>query len=669
VASAKESAVKIHLLCLAFLCGLAATASAATYYVNNVGGNDGNSGSQSAPWATLIRPFNANLSPHVQSGDILYVVGNTGTTYTLGQDQTISPPSGLDAGHYTIVTAYPGVRPVIEAPNRTWTNPPPNENHGVFQIEIGRQYIEISGFEIGNTANPGDMRAAGILCMGNYVRLLNNHVYNTWASGIYVFASNHVVIDWCQIDHAQQRDISDGALAIDGSNDVQFTNGSVHDSPPAGPNGGANGVEVRANSSHVKVTGNDVYNVPTSSGIYVLASTTEISRNRIHACQAGITISNEGVPAGYVVDSVQVNNNLSYRNQAGIDVNAHFADATKRNIFIVNNTVCYNTVGGIGNTSTTVANLVIRNNISAYNGNGILCHDLQSGQDPSVDIQDDSNHAIIDHNLRSGVIFWYQPIDATSRIGDPLFCDAASDIFQVAYASPAIDGGSTVGAPTIDFEGNPRTTPYDIGAYEGARCPTGAAGPPTSALIPLRMEPRLTNGSQFTGTFDVKLSQSNTVFTGKTFGFTTLQPDCFTGKVELFGQGYKFEPLWGAGDGMVVWGSPLTLSFRAKSCPQCHPLSNSVASPDEAARLQLLEISCEPMTVRIRFALAKAAAPDLEIFDLAGRRVTHFRLPQSGVGIHTWESRPADSRLPKGIYFAVLTAVGVRDQKKIVVLR
>jgi parallel beta-helix repeat protein len=55
--------------------------------------------------------------------------------------------------------------------------------------------------------------------------------------------------------------------------------------------------------------------------------------------------------------------------------------------------------------------------------------------------------------------------DANSKIGYPLFINAAKGDYRLAEASPARDAGASVGI-SYDIVGNPRDTKPDIGAYE-----------------------------------------------------------------------------------------------------------------------------------------------------------------------------------------------------------
>jgi hypothetical protein len=60
--------------------------------------------------------------------------------------------------------------------------------------------------------------------------------------------------------------------------------------------------------------------------------------------------------------------------------------------------------------------------------------------------------------------------DGNSFVSGPaaLFVDAAANDYHLSATSPAIDAGTSLGAPGMDLEGNGRPfgADYDIGAYE-----------------------------------------------------------------------------------------------------------------------------------------------------------------------------------------------------------
>jgi len=71
----------------------------------------------------------------------------------------------------------------------------------------------------------------------------------------------------------------------------------------------------------------------------------------------------------------------------------------------------------------------------------------------------------VDRNLINGSTQIYGD-DAI--IGDPKFVNPAGGDFHLREDSPAIDSGSSIDAPSDDFDGNPRPqgAGYDVGAFE-----------------------------------------------------------------------------------------------------------------------------------------------------------------------------------------------------------
>jgi serine protease len=125
---------------------------------------------------------------------------------------------------------------------------------------------------------------------------------------------------------------------------------------------------------------------------------------------------------------------------------------------VINNTIVRNSTGIRIDGRVISTGEVVRNNIVTDNGTGL---EVDFGNGPTWD------HNLVFDNTQnySGIA------DQTGMNGnlsaDPLFVDSSSDNFQLLPASPAIGAGSAVGAPTVDFNGNPRPQgTIDMGAFQ-----------------------------------------------------------------------------------------------------------------------------------------------------------------------------------------------------------
>jgi parallel beta-helix repeat protein len=425
----------LFIVCIQGLLGLQQV-YAATYYVSPYGNNT-YPGTLSAPWQTITKAANTLVA-----GDTVIIRAG------IYNEQVTPKNSGNPFAGYITYKAYPDETVTVNANNRlNWTW------NGVFGL-AGRSYITISGLRIINS--PG----FGIMLSGSSnVNILNNYIYNTGYSGIWVGdRSDSIIVDRNEVVHTNTQPNQE-ALTVHNSTNVKVSNNRVHD-------GLKEGIDVKG-STNVMVFGNNVYDIM-GMGIYVdsyqnIPLNIEIYNNTIHdtklwtnygASQDGIMLAAE---QGNTIDSVKIYNNVIYNiAQTGILLSKfHFSgpEPQFKNISIYNNSIYKTNMesnhgGGINVQGWANANISVRNNILSSTGFNILT----------------SSGTTISHNLFNGGAV----SGSNAIIGSPLFINAAGNDFHLQANSPAINVGLSVGAPSSDFDlkGRPQGGQVDIGAFE-----------------------------------------------------------------------------------------------------------------------------------------------------------------------------------------------------------
>lgn len=414
--------------------GLSCSAPRTPYIVDTAhpAASDANPGTDARPWKTIQKAANTLVA-----GDtVLIKRGTYRGTVRAGS-------SGRD-GAWITYRAYPGHERQVVL-----------DGSG-FQIKA-RSYIKVSGLRVQEVmGGPGGSVGFDVVGPATNIVIAGNSIYHTLASGISVWGApwqqgepdpglRDITIEYNTVERANDGGYNENITVANGVTGFSIRYNQVFNGGPDGRFGGE-GIDVKYGVRDGWIHGNHVYSLP-RIGIYVDAATrfaTDIAvfDNRVHDTPStGITIGKEG---NGTVDGISVHNNLVYGHaRDGIDLFPHFSDdrANMRDIEIINNTTYGNGSepghggGGIVVDYPTATGVVVRNNIAYGN----------------TDFQLYTNVGVSDYNLTT----------------DPRFVSAGAD-FRLAAGSPAIDAGSSLGAPSTDLDGRsrPRGAAFDIGAYE-----------------------------------------------------------------------------------------------------------------------------------------------------------------------------------------------------------
>jgi hypothetical protein len=346
------------------------------------------------------------------------------------------------SGPYMTFTNYPGEEVILDG-----TGIAIQHGEGLFHIQK-TDFVRVSGLRVQHS-NGGGIE----VFYANNIEIDNNHTYDTVKSGVGIWAGSNIVVDSNDIAlacnaHTNYPATEENISIASGSYNVEVKNNTVHQAANI-PNGysGGEGINIKDGSHDVKVHHNVVHLDERTDGqksnrlAFGLDAwsheTYNVSFYDNVAYNSGAGFIVESEAGGLAHDIFAYNNN-----GAGFYMpNWEQTSVLKKNIQFINNTA-YGNIYGIFINVGNIENVVIRNNIFSQNGTPIK---IGSGV-PQAQI-------ISDHNLTSG---------------DPKFVNPAGGDFHLQIGSPAIDTGSPLNAPNIDFDGNsrPRGAGYDIGAYE-----------------------------------------------------------------------------------------------------------------------------------------------------------------------------------------------------------
>jgi hypothetical protein len=232
-------------------------------------------------------------------------------------------------------------------------------------------------------------------------------------------------------------------------------------------------------ADHIEVSDCEIRDAQRSSGIFVHWQDVhhiQLLRNRVHDNnEAGV--QHQGI---YLESSDSViANNVVYNHTRGFGIQVRSPSAPgPSNVLIANNTTVDNSIGGIVVEHTAV-NVKVVNNVSAFNGTGMLGY--FSVEDHPLDPLGGGNEAwnnLLFGNRTSIVNTRGRPIlnfHDNVIAEDPLFVNRLLADFHLQASSPAIGAAVPPWSPLEDADGQPRDSLPDVGAYEriGAAAPSG----------------------------------------------------------------------------------------------------------------------------------------------------------------------------------------------------
>ena len=433
----------LYLLVFAFL----GSAGYAELHCVSPSGNDAGPGTEARPWRTIQKAAEA-----AGAGDTIYVRAGT------YRERVVFRVSGAE-GRFITLMPRPGEEAILEGRGIRL----PADWGGLLEIS-GRSHIRIGGLKIRN-AGP-HANNPGVLVDGSrWIIIENIHTYNTASSGIGVWNSEHVALAGNEVELACN-DGQQECITVAGTAHFEVRNNRVHRGGP-GTRGGE-GIDAKDGSREGKIFGNQLYDL-SRVGLYVDAwdkhtHDIEVFGNLVHDVRAdGLALASE---SGGLLEGIRLYNNIAFRNKgSGLSIsrNGESSGHPMDRILVVNNTMYGNGLGpwggGIAVDNPDVRNLIIRNNILSLN------RVFQIEVEPDVP----KRSALIEYNLIHGFRDYLDETRGAAFIKkDPLFMDAAGGDFRLSGSSPAVDSGSSLGAPSRDFAGNPRPqgSGYDLGAFE-----------------------------------------------------------------------------------------------------------------------------------------------------------------------------------------------------------
>ena len=498
----------IALLLLGLVAVVTSPARAAVAYYVAPGGNNSHPGTFTQPWATFAYTMSQINAGVVKPGD---TVNFRAGTYPISGETVEITASGTATARITI-QSYPGdtQRAVLDGQG---LNPGPDRFSGNDVFTVNRaQYITIKGFEIKNSTRNG------VNCYEcKNLRVQQNIVHDHLRSGIGAYAEQLGIIDNVEVDgnivyrnvlENQARTLSSTwapAIVAFRASNFKVTNNTVYQNYGEGidfvlvQGGYATGNTVYDNYS-VNLYLDNATDITLSKNFAYTTNNPAYYRtiNGVAGPASGIQIANETEGYNGTKNPTERNtivNNIVVNGRYGVFVGAYQGGAPLKNTVIANNTFYAAQSELIFIETSGHLNSTIANNIVVKTGGSAAMTWIPSPAGISFK-----------NNL------WYGGgAGNAAGTGDvnanPLLLNGggtSANDYKLTASSPAINTGTSSGAPTSDYFGaaRPQSGAFDIGAHEVGGSPVPTATPtrtPTAGPTPTAM-PSPTPTSAPTGT-------------------------------------------------------------------------------------------------------------------------------------------------------------------------
>ena len=421
--------------------------NATTYYVdrNHSSASDTNPGTLDLPWLTI-----QHAAETLIAGDTVYIRGGT-------YNEHVHTMHSGNATGYIVFSAYPGEAPIIDGTGIT---------------DVGNLFIVDQ----------------------SYIKLIGLENRNFTECGIWIENAAYIEMSDCVI-----HDVEFGIGVADGTHDFVFNRVEAHHFDyygfDASPSGGADCYNGTFNDC-IAHTWRDPALGHECDGFALSHQGNQhdfvLNRCKAHTVGDGFVIGGSKVTVnrcsahnaevGYKIwgDDVTIVNCLSYHNEtSNLELdwdeepgtttlqNCTFMDAQTYNIWVENSgdsLYMYNCILAGGD---NIGLAFEQRDATKYKADYNVFHNDEPDRAIVVGYEDEFSQ----NQIAAGEWTTYNGQDAHSLVvysDNELFVGPTNFDLHLLQTTPAVDNGTSVGAPSDDYDGNPRPSGdgYDIGAYE-----------------------------------------------------------------------------------------------------------------------------------------------------------------------------------------------------------